>query len=1048
MLKTGLYEQVINKLLDKELTESDDKISQTAPIDEGEASKILSQYVVEIIEKGLDFVHDKGGNLQDQIGFINRIVSTIILETKETDFDELSVAERAELLLALLNKKNSILAVNEKAEIVRPETSIAQSSLFTGAKNEPQVFTELKKEIVSSDRIDMLVSFIKWSGLRLIIDELTTFTQHGGKLRIITTSYMGATDIRAIEELSKLSNTKIKVSYDTKRTRLHAKTYVFYRDTGFTTAYVGSSNLSNAAISGGLEWNVKVTKNDLSETIDKIEATFESYWNSNEFEFYSETQKERLAHALKAEKFSDSNNEKLYTFDISPYSYQQEILDKLEAERTIRGYYRNLIVAATGTGKTVISAFDYKRFKKQNSNSACRLLFVVHREEILEQSIDTFRGILKDANFGELFVGNHRPDSLDNLFISIQTFNSQDFISKTSPDYYDYIIVDEFHHAAAPTYQKLLTYYKPKILLGLTATPERMDGKNILEYFDNRVAAEIRLPEAIDRKLLCPFQYFGVSDIVDLDELKWTRGGYDKTELSDIYTINEVTAVRRADYVIASILKYVTDIDEVKGLGFCVSVEHAKFMSDYFNDNNIPSMYLIGSSPDEDRKNAKKKLVNGEIRFIFVVDIYNEGVDIPEVNTVLFLRPTESLTVFLQQIGRGLRLAEGKECLTVLDFIGQANKRYNFEDKFAALLSNTTRSVQREIKDGFISAPKGCYIQLEKKAQKYILENIRASLNSKYGLLAKVKTFEAESGLKLSLTNYVRYYHIDFRMIYNKKLTFYSMCEREGLWQEKEHIFTDPFRILFHFCYADSIKWIDFVLNELQVGKFKELNSYSEDQQLMVKMLYCSIWDKTPKTEGFIDEVEALNHLFKDEYFFGELVELLNLCKENVNIVGQNSGLNYVCPLEVYCTYTRDQVLAALGFNEDYTVSEGVKYFKDKNTDVLFTTLNKTDKFYSPTTAYKDYSINEELFHWQSQSTTSDISSTGRRYINHDKLNNTVLLFVREQKSDQFGAQAFIFLGKVHYVQHEGSKPMNIVWRLDNKIPAKFLSKANKLILG
>ena len=450
MLKTGLYEQVINKSLDKELSESEDKLSQTAHIDEGEASKILSQYISGIIEKGLDYVHDKGGNVQDQIQLINRIVSTIISETKETGFNELSVAERAEQLLALLNKRDTILAVNEKAEIVRPETSIAQSSLFTGAINEPQMFNELNKEIVSSNRIDMLVSFIKWSGLRLIIDELKKFTQRGGELRIITTSYMGATDIKAVEELSKLPNTKIKVSYDTKRTRLHAKTYVFYRDTGFTTAYVGSSNLSNAAMSCGLEWNVKVTKKDLPETIDKIKATFESYWNSNEFEYYSETQKVRLAHALKAEKFSDSNNAKLYTFDISPYSYQQEILDKLEAERTIRGHYRNLIVAATGTGKTVISAFDYKHFKKQNQNKACKLLFVAHREEILEQSIDTFRGVLKDANFGELFVGNHRPDNIDNLFISIQTFNSQDFTTKTNPNFYDYIIVDEFHHAAAP----------------------------------------------------------------------------------------------------------------------------------------------------------------------------------------------------------------------------------------------------------------------------------------------------------------------------------------------------------------------------------------------------------------------------------------------------------------------------------------------------------------------------------------------------------------------------------------------------------------------
>ncbi len=1048
MLKTGLYEQVINKLLDKELSENVDKLSQTARIDEGEASKILSQYVAEIIEKGLDYVHDKGGDVKKQIQLINRIVSTIISETDETDFNELSVAERAEQLLALLNKKDTILAINEKAEIIRPETSIAQSSLFTGANNEPQMFNELNKEIVSSDRIDMLVSFIKWSGLRLIIDELKKFTQRGGELRVITTSYMGATDIKAVEELSKLPNTNIKVSYDTKRTRLHAKTYVFYRDTGFTTAYVGSSNLSNAAISCGLEWNVKVTKKDLPETIDKINATFESYWNSNEFEYYSDKQKDRLTRALKAEKFSDINNARLYTFDISPYSYQQEILDKLEAERAIHGHYRNLIVAATGTGKTVISAFDYKHFKKKNPNRACKLLFVAHREEIIEQSIDTFRGVLKDANFGELFVGNHRPDNIDNLFISIQTFNSQDFTSKTSPDFYDYIIVDEFHHAAAPTYQKLLTYYKPKILLGLTATPERMDGKDILEYFDNRIAAEIRLPEAIDRKLLCPFQYFGVTDIVDLDELKWSRGGYDKTELSNIYTINEGTAMRRADYVIASILKYVTDIDQVKGLGFCVSIEHAKFMSDYFNDHNIPSMYLVGSSSDEDRKSAKKQLINGGIRFIFVVDIYNEGVDIPEVNTVLFLRPTESLTIFLQQLGRGLRLSEGKDCLTVLDFIGQANKRYNFEDKFAALLSNTTRSIQREIKDDFVSVPKGCYIQLEKKAQKYILDNIRMSLNSKNGLLAKVKTFEAESGLKPSLINYIHYYHIDIRTIYNKKLTFYSMCEQERVWQTVDHIFDDPFRILFHFCCVDSIKWIDFVLSELQNRKFNELNSYNEEQRLMIRMLYSSIWDKTPKTEGFIDEIQALNFLFKDKYFIEELIELLCLCKEDVNIVGRNPELNYICPLEVYCTYTRDQALAALGFNEDYTVSEGIKYFKDKNTDVLFTTLNKTDKFYSPTTAYNDYSINEKLFHWQSQSTTSDTSSTGRRYINQDSNNNDILLFVREQKSDKFGPQPFIFLGKVHYVKHDGSKPMNIVWQLDNNIPAKFLSKTNKLILG
>lgn len=705
MLHDGLYEQIINNSLEKEL-DSTEKLSTTAPIDSAEAAKVLAKYVAEVVEKGLDNIVDNGGDINSQVALANRIISTIICETKENTFDDMMVAKRAEQLLALFDRKNNILALDEKAAIVRPETSIAQSSLFTGAIHEPQMYTELKKEIVSCDRIDMLVSFIKWSGLRLIIDELTTFTKNGGELRIITTSYMGATDVKAIEELRKLPNTKIKVSYDTKRTRLHAKTYVFYRDTGFTTAYVGSSNLSNAAISSGLEWNVKVTKKDLSETIDKIAATFESYWNSNEFEYYNEEQKERLARALKAEKYFDSNNTEIYTMDIAPYSYQQEILDKLDAVRKVRGQYRNLVVAATGTGKTVISALDYKRFRKQNPDKPCRLLFVAHREEILKQSMYTFRAVLKDANFGEMFVGSYKPESIDNLFISIQTFNSQAFIEKTTPEFYDYIIVDEFHHAAAPTYQKLLSYYSPQILLGLTATPERMDGKSILSYFSNRIAAEIRLPEAIDRKLLCPFQYFGVTDTVDLDNLKWAAGGYDKGELSRIYTLSGVMANRRADLVVSSLLKYVTDIDDVKGLGFCVSIEHAEFMSDYFNGRGIPSMFLIGHSPDEERKKAKERLVKGDVRFIFVVDIYNEGVDIPEVNTVLLLRPTESLTAFLQQLGRGLRLSEGKECLTVLDFIGQANKKYNFEDKFASLLSNTTRGVTREIKDGFVSLPK------------------------------------------------------------------------------------------------------------------------------------------------------------------------------------------------------------------------------------------------------------------------------------------------------------------------------------------------------
>ena len=471
MLHPGLYEQVINSTLNSELSTIPEARKAIAPIDKAEASKVLAQYLADVVQKALDNVIDNGGDVSAQIALTNQIVDLIQTTTKEDDFASMSVDQRAEQLLALLRENDSRLLLGKTAaDMERPETSVAQSSLFTGAIHEPQMFSELKKEINSADQIDMLVSFIKWSGLRLIMDELREFTQNGGQLRIITTSYMGATDIKAIEELSKLPNTEIEVSYDTKRTRLHAKTYVFYRDTGFTTAYVGSSNLSNAAISSGLEWNVKVTAKDLPSTIQKIIATFDSYWNSSEFEFYKEEERERLFRALRAERMMGNGSSRTFVFDIHPYPYQLEILDKLNAEREVRGRNRNLVVAATGTGKTVISAFDYRRFCKANPGQRNRLLFVAHREEILKKSRDTFQGVLKDPNFGELFVGGYKPASLDYLFISVQTVNSQALYDSFSADYYDYIVVDEFHHAAAPTYQKLLNHFNWKLAYGVNVS--------------------------------------------------------------------------------------------------------------------------------------------------------------------------------------------------------------------------------------------------------------------------------------------------------------------------------------------------------------------------------------------------------------------------------------------------------------------------------------------------------------------------------------------------------------------------------------------------
>lgn len=610
--------------------------------------------------------------------------------------------------------------------------------------------------------------------------------------------------------------------------------------------------------------------------------------------------------------------------------------------------------------------------------------------------------------------------------------------------------MDEFHHAAAPTYQKLLAYYQPRILLGLTATPERMDGKSVLPYFNNRIAAEIRLPEAIDRKLLCPFQYFGVTDTVDLAALKWSAGGYDKGELSRVYTLSGAVAVRRADHVVSSLLKYVTDINDVKGLGFCVTVDHAEFMCRYFNDHKIPAMFLTGQSSNEERMTAKQRLVTGEVRFIFVVDIYNEGVDIPEVNTVLFLRPTESLAVFLQQLGRGLRLAEDKECLIVLDFIGQANRKYNFEDKFAALLSNTTRSISREVKDGFVSVPKGCYIQLEKKAAKYILDNIRAAYGNTAGLVSCASSFAEESGLELTLVNFLDYYHLDPRAIY-KFSSFFRICARADVTE----VFAEPLEDMMTKAFArlaviDSRRWILFLLDVLPRLDDIDFAAMTNVEKRMMQMFYITVWGKAAEDWSSEEVLDNLYALSGSPVLLRELLELLCYQYEQIGFIDEPVDLGFDCPLDLHCTYTRDQLLVALDFMRPATVREGVKWLPEKQLDVFFVTLNKADKDYSPTTMYNDYSINEWLFHWQSQSTTAADSPTGQRYIHHRERGSKVLLFVREFKADRVtgGAEAYTYLGTASYVKHEGSRPMNITWRLDRPIPAKFLKKTNKLVVG
>lgn len=356
MLEPGLYENIINEKISKELSEISPEDKKIKPLEEPETVVVLAKYVEAVVKRALTLVASgKADTKTTQIALTNKIIDVVEQEISpnlDDSFSKNTISEKGEQLLAIRSKDpdEAVLSKSSASNryFIRPDTSMAQTSLFTGARHEPQMFTELKKEIASADCICMLVSFIRWTGLRLILEDLRSFTERGGLLKIITTSYMGATELKAIEELNKLPNTEIKISYDTDRTRLHAKAYVFKRNTGLTTAYVGSSNMSYAALSSGLEWNLKITATDLPDLLAKILATFDNYWNASEFESYSAKMKDRLDQALNKSKSSSSSIiDACSFFDLQPYAFQQEILDKLEAERAIHKNFKNLIVIST-----------------------------------------------------------------------------------------------------------------------------------------------------------------------------------------------------------------------------------------------------------------------------------------------------------------------------------------------------------------------------------------------------------------------------------------------------------------------------------------------------------------------------------------------------------------------------------------------------------------------------------------------------------------------------------------------------------------------------
>ena len=1046
-MRTGIYEQIINQLFEAKIASVDKTrfyIGERV-IERREVAKLLSMYLTNIFEQVLTDVAGADSADEDDILGDNSVLKGIelanaIIRKLVNEFHLESgnlLSAQAKILTAVIDKTQSDYPdLAKRLEEIMPMKGLVNGELFTGKGI--KLYTELQKEIVSADEIRLMVSFIKKRGLALLLPQLKAFTSSGGRLKVITTTYMRATDFEAIKQLAALKNTDIKITYDDGNERLHAKAYIFLRDTGFNTAYIGSSNMSEQALDTGAEWNVKVTQMEQPRMMKTIMDAFEASWWAEGYEMFINGEDDaRLKAALS--ECADNGIDFSFLQLVRPFDYQQEILERLQVEREVRGHWRNLVVAATGTGKTVMAASDYKAFAERHERA--RLLFIAHREEILRQSLQTFRQVLGDYNFGEKWYDGEEPANYEHVFASNKTLNNRLDSLPLSADYYDYIVIDEVHHAAASTYRKILSYFKPKILLGLTATPERMDGEDITEDFDGTISAEIRLDDALNKGLLAPFCYYGITDSVDYSEVAWDKGHYIASELSHIYTNNDT----RTAIILNSLKNYLTNIRDVRALCFCVDQQHAKYMAAKFTLCDLKADVLTSENA-EMRKRLYNRLKKKEINYLFVVDMFNEGVDIPEVDTILFLRPTESLTVFIQQFGRGLRKAEGKTHVDILDFVGNSRTEFNYTDRMRVMIGRTSMSVAEEMERNCPHLPLGCRIVLEPKAKEFIMSNIRGAIQrfTARKVNALVKSFERHHAVSLTLTNFLKIYQMPLDKLYRGR-TWNQILFDAGVSQKQSSFNDELSRAVFRkWAATDSFSYLSFI-KRMALQSFRiKVEDISPIDQKRLLMLYYDLFENAGR---FFSLQEMVDALADDFCFCEELTEVMNLLLQAGTAYEKpDNSMLPDFPLKLHGIYTKAQIQVAIGtstLNYRSPAREGVERNKRMNVEAMFVDIIKNREEGS-TTNYDDKALTPYLFQWDTQNRVRPESKEGQAYINQTQ---TMLLFVREQKNfveDKNRTMGYVYLGRVtlnswEYKNLGTRMQMQICWNMVEPIPGSVM---------
>ena len=1050
-LPDGLYDLLLTEGLARSLAALD-PISADVLALKGDAGEFLAEVITRQLGAILvDVAGDDADKPRRQLELVNDLL-VMLRQRLSTGSSSAAAMASADIVDLVASPLRVLRAVRRDQQFqASPEIGLAVPWLFTAGKGSPSLLQEIRRELASSDQVDILVSFITVSGVRKLQDVLQQITATGAKgqratrLRILTTTYTGATEARALDELARLPGCEVRVSLDGRRTRLHAKAWLFQRKSGFGSAYVGSANLSGAALTGGLEWTVKLTQRAQEVLFARAVAHFETLWADSEFQRYDPDNVEHrqaLAAALGRESFGGEHTGTISFFDLQPKTYQQEMLEQLAAERA-HGRSRNLLVAATGTGKTVVAAFDYLNTCRIKGGRP-RLLFVAHREEILRQALRTYREVLRNPEFGDLLTGSHQPERWDHLFATIDSVTSRDLVATVGADHWHTVVVDECHRLAADRFDAFVKAVRPSVLLGLTATPERSDGQPIAQYFDARPdgspAVELRLWHALDLQLLAPFEYYACDDATDFSAVPWDKPG-EREAVDKLVTGNDV----RARLVVNEWRRLASDAGRSRAVVFCVSVAHAEFMTDWLNRAGLPAACVVGTTANDERRRAPQRLAQGELCALVTVDLYNEGIDLPMVDTLLLLRPTQSPVLFQQQIGRGLRLAPGKESCLVLDFVGQHRTEFRFDRLLSSLTGLSRRELVDGVENGFGSLPPGCHIHLQRQAREQVLQGLRALTTQNWRRLkTELQTYAALRGrASVRLADFLHDQALELEDVYRagtgQGRSGWTALKRDaGLIVAEpgpeEDYFSRRFGDLLH---VDDPQRLDLMAAVgASQGQPPALDAHDA---LGVQMLAYQIDGRHEQAEGpdaFLKRIE------RHPAIATELVELSGLLQARSTLSANAVPGLEDTPLCLHAAYGAREVLTAMGWltaARRAPFQAGVLPLTSRKTELLFVTLDKSEGYHDGI-SYHDYAISAERFHWQTQNSAGPDTPGGRRYLESSTNGWQFQLFVRPRKGD-----AYRSCGRVTLDSAEGDRPMSIVWQLQTPLPARLFREFSVL---